>query len=168
MRSLYAISSIFLVLALLSFSPTPSQAGELTKNPCNPCSIKQKNPCNPCSKKEKDQSSNPGKQDKGFTTFMAASDRGQKLWSDTALGTTGFSCLSGGCHGEFENLNLNKNQLYPHYVEMTEKVVTLTQMINYCLLNPMNGRALHADSDDMTAMAAFYRTYRMQYRKKNR
>ena len=32
----------------------------------------------------------------------------------------------------------------------------------------MAGSALAADSDKMTAMTAFYRTYRMRYRRENR
>jgi hypothetical protein len=106
--------------------------------------------------------------DKGFKTFNAASTKGKKLWNDSTLGTTGFTCLSGGCHGDFENLSFETNQTYPHYVEMTEKVVTLTQMINYCLVNPMAGQPLASDSDEITAMAAFFRSYRIKYRNRNK
>ena len=79
--------------------------------------------------------------------------------------THGIGCdLSGGCHAKFENMHFNKNQNFPHLVSMAGKVVTVTQMINYCLVNPMAGSALEADSDDMTAMSAFLRAYRMRYR----
>jgi hypothetical protein len=160
---------LIIILAALVFVSTPTQAGQLANNPCNPCSVKDKNPCNPCSVKKKSAAAPyKAKKAKGFATFNQASAQGKKLWNDSTLGTTGFTCLSGGCHGDFENLSFEKNQLYPHYVEMTEKVVTLTQMINYCLVNPMAGRPLTADSDEMTAMAAFYRSYRMQFRIKNK
>ncbi len=49
---------------------------------------------------------------------------------------------------------------------MADKVVTLSQIINFCLVNPMAGTALAGESDDMTAMAAFYRHYRMKYRQR--
>ncbi len=107
---------------------------------------------------------NAPEKSQGYKSLIEASARGIKLWSDPTLGTTGFTCLSGGCHGEYENLGFENNQLFPHYVEMTKRVVTLTQMINYCLVNPMAGKALKSDSDEMTAMSAFYRSYRIQYR----
>lgn len=111
------------------------------------------------------QASEPDKREqKGFATFNAATSRGVALWNDTTLGTSGFSCLSGGCHADFANLNFDKNQNYPHFVAMTGKVVTLTQIINYCLSNPMAGKPLPADSESMTALAAYYRSYRIRYR----
>jgi len=38
-------------------------------------------------------------------------------------------------------------------------------MINYCMINPMQGEQLDANSKDMTAMAAYFRAYRMKYLK---
>ncbi|MBF0453203.1 MAG: hypothetical protein HQL72_00120 [Magnetococcales bacterium] len=134
-----------------------------------PMAADKKPPCNGCeTTSDGAESSNRQTESRGFKTFGQASDRGSKLWSDPSLGRSGFTCLSGGCHGEFAHLNFDANQNYPHYVEMTEKVVTLTQMINYCLVNPMAGPPLNADSDEMTAMAAFYRSYRIQYRRQKK
>jgi len=38
-------------------------------------------------------------------------------------------------------------------------------MINFCMINPMEGQQIEANSKDMTAMAAYFRAYRMQYLK---
>lgn len=102
---------------------------------------------------------------KGFNSFGQAVNEGEKLWNDVNMGTTGFTCLSAGCHANNENMKFDANKTFPHWVEITGKVVTLSQMINYCLENPMKGKALPLDSDKMTAMAAFYRAYRIQYRR---
>jgi len=88
------------------------------------------------------------------------------MWEDETLGKSGLACLS--CHAGYDNLNLEKRQDYPHYVEMVDDVVTLDQMINYCMLNPMEGEQLEANSKTMTAMAAYYRAYRMKYLKENK
>jgi len=144
-------------------------------NPCNPCSMKHNpcsmkkmaNPCNPCSMKANPCSMNPcssGKQltrPHAFNSFQEAVDMGKKMWNDDTLGTSGVACLS--CHADFDLLNLEKNQNFPHYVKLVGDVVTLDQMINYCMLNPMAGKELDPDSKEMTAMAAYYRAYRMKY-----
>jgi hypothetical protein len=146
-------NSRFLLLILVTIGLTIPTLGQADEN-CSTCQVEEKKGTSPAQ----------GKKSSGFSTFNAASAKGKRLWNDSTLGTTGFTCLSGGCHSDFSNLGFDNNQLYPHYVEMAEKVVTLTQMINYCLINPMAGKALEADSDKMTAMASFYRSYRIKYR----
>ncbi|MBF0358664.1 MAG: hypothetical protein HQL70_08645 [Magnetococcales bacterium] len=152
-----------IILAMWGFFPSASQAEPATTNPC------KMEPNTPCNAKQKDTPKQiVGKQQKGFTSFYNAAASGHKMWNDSRLGTSGFTCLSGGCHANFENLSLDKNKTFPHYVGMAGKVVTLSQIINYCLVNPMAGSALAEDSDEMTAMAAFYRKYRMQYRQQRK
>ena len=110
---------------------------------------------NPCSSGNKDIRGSK------FKNFQEAVDMGRKMWNDENLGTSGLACLS--CHGDFEMLNLDKRQNFPHFVKMTGDVVTLDQMINYCMLNPMKGETFEWNSKEMTAMAAYYRAYRMKY-----
>ncbi|MFQ5519489.1 MAG: hypothetical protein ACE5E3_05770, partial [Mariprofundus sp.] len=81
-------------------------------------------------------------------------------------GTAGVACLS--CHSDYEMLNLGDNQNYPHFVKMVGDVVTLDQMINYCMINPMKGKQFDKNSKELTAMAAYFRAYRMQYLKEHR
>lgn len=154
-------------------------------NPCNPCSIKKMaNPCNPCGMKANPCSmgSNPCSMNPcsadvstpirphAFNSFQEAVSLGKKMWSDDkGMGKAGVACLSClSCHADFELLNLGKNQNFPHYVKMVGDVVTLDQMINYCLLNPMKGKPLESNSKELTAMAAYYRAYRMKYMREHR
>jgi len=145
----------------------PCGMKKMKHNPCamNPCGMKQMkhnpcamNPCgmNPCAGDEKKNI----RSDK-FKDFQEAANAGKKLWEDETLGKSGLACLS--CHANYDNLNLDKRQNYPHYVAMPDDVVTLDQMINYCMINPMQGEQLDANSKDMTAMAAYFRAYRMKY-----
>jgi len=140
-------------------------------NPCaNPCAMKKHaNPCNPCAMKGANPCSTTGNtpiRKHAFGNFQQAAAVGKKMWSDESLGTAGVSCKS--CHAGYELLNLDKNQNFPHYVEMVGDVVTLDQMINYCMLNPMKGKQFDKNSKDLTAMAAYFRAYRMQYLRANR
>jgi hypothetical protein len=138
-------------------------------NPCsmNPCGMKKNNPCamNPCGMNPCADAKKSIRGDK-FKNFQQAANAGKKMWNDEALGTAGLACLS--CHADHELLNLDKRQNYPHYVEMVGDVVTLDQMINYCMINPMQGEQLDANSKEMTAMAAYFRAYRMKYLSDNK
>ncbi len=135
-------------------------------NPCdmkshNPCSMKKMNPCNPCAGASKGEDGNKPIRKVAFSNFQEASDLGKKMWNDESLGSSGLSCLS--CHSGYTNLNLEKRQNFPHLVNMVGDVVTLDQMINYCMINPMQGKQFEKNSKELTAMAAYYRTYRMEY-----
>jgi len=136
-------------------------------NPCNPCSMKRSaNPCNPCSMNPCSANQNTPTREHAFDNFQQAVALGRKMWNDENLGTSGVACLS--CHVDHELLHLDKNQNFPHYVKMVGDVVSLDQMINYCMLNPMKGKQFEKNSKELTAMAAFYRAYRMQYRQQQR
>lgn len=141
-------------------------------NPCNPCSMKPMgNPCNPCSMKgaAKGQWGTPGNtpvRKHAFDNYQQAVAYGKKLWNDENLGTSGVACLS--CHSDYQYLHLDRNRNFPHFVKMVGDVVSLDQMINYCMLNPMKGKQFEKNSKELTAMGAYYRAYRMQYRKEHR
>ncbi len=144
------------------------------KNPCNPCSMNPcstkgganpcaMNPCaaNPCSGANPCSAANKPIRKHAFDNFQQAASAGKKMWNDESLGGAGLSCMS--CHADHELLNLDKNRNFPHYVEMVGDVVTLDQMINYCMINPMKGKQFDKNSKELTAMAAYFRAYRMQF-----
>ncbi|MDQ6972842.1 MAG: hypothetical protein Q9M30_09340 [Mariprofundaceae bacterium] len=155
-------------------------------NPCNPCAMKHKmNPCNPCGMKKAANpcamnpcganpcaanpcaaSQNTPIREHAFDSFQQAAALGEKMWNDDTLGTSGVACLA--CHADHDLLHLDRNQNFPHYVKMVGDVVSLDQMINYCMLNPMKGKQFEKNSKELTAMAAYYRAYRMQYIKEHR
>jgi len=167
------------VLLAMGLSAAPAFAGG-GMNPCNPCAMKkQVNPCNPCSMKKsinpcsmravKGQWGTPGNKTirkHAFDNQQQAIAYGKKLWRDENLGASGVACLS--CHGDYALLHLERNQHFPHFVKMVGDVVSLDQMINYCMLNPMQGKQWDKNSKELTAMGAYYRAYRMQYRKDQR
>jgi len=121
---------------------------------------------NPCSMKQGAASQNTPIREHAFDSFSQAVALGKKMWNDDTLGTSGVACMS--CHADYALLHLDRNRNFPHYVNMVGDVVTLDQMINYCMLNPMKGRQFEKNSKELTAMAAYYRAYRMQYRKEHR
>jgi len=164
----------FALLAVLAMG-LPMQAE--AANPCNPCSMKKPaNPCNPCSMNQGAAERSDGRavdangrvmiREHAFDNFRQAADAGAKMWKDESLGTAGVACLS--CHADNAMLNFDRNQNFPHYVAMVGDVVTLDQMINFCMLNPMQGEPFEANSKELTAMAAYFRAYRMQYLREHR
>ncbi len=169
------------LVLMFAFQVAPASAANPC-NPCNPCAAKQINPCsannpcspNPCSMKKSANPCNPCSADAGptpirkpaFKSFQEAANLGEKMWNDETLGTSGLACLS--CHADYELLNFDKNQNFPHFVKMTNDVVTLDQMINYCMINPMKGKQLEKNSKELTAMAAYFRAYRMQYMREHK
>ncbi len=96
----------------------------------------------------------------------ASIKRGQVLFGDTTLGTSGTSCSS--CHFEggtkdnpqemmgikitaFDNLGAR----YPQYVPMAGKVMTLSGMINFCIVTPLKGEALDWDDQKLIDLTAY-------------
>jgi len=150
----------FPMLLVLVFMAAPSAMA--ADNPCNPCAMKDVgNPCNPCA-----ASAPTPIRPHAFNSFQQAADLGKTMWNDASLGTSGLSCIN--CHDGYENLNLDKNQNFPHHVNMVGDVVSLDQMINFCMVNPMKGKQFEKNSKELTAMAAYFRAYRMQYVREHR
>ncbi len=91
-------------------------------------------------------------------------ENGKKLFMDASLGTSGMSCNS--CHAEggtkdnemgdmtmkaFDNLNAQ----YPKYFPMAKKVMTLDQVVNFCITNPLKGKALSWDDQKLADLVAY-------------
>ncbi len=74
---------------------------------------------------------------------------GEALWTDASLGRSGSTCS--GCHAV---KGLMKGT-FPRYVPMTRDILTLDQMINFCVMNPMQGEPLAWNSRKLTALAAY-------------
>ena len=96
--------------------------------------------------------------------LMKSIERGKALFMDATLGTSGMSCNS--CHLEggtkegkmgektimpFDNLAAQ----YPKYFMMAKRVMTLDQVINWCIVNPMKGKALSWDDQKLSDLAAY-------------
>ncbi len=77
---------------------------------------------------------------------------GEKLWNDTKLSTNGKKCTT--CHANGTLLKLDK--AFPKVIQMAGGVLSLEQMINFCLTKPMAGKPFPSDSPELTAMAAYH------------
>lgn len=78
----------------------------------------------------------------------------KELWQDTSLGTAGVSC--GTCHPDGKDL---RAEPYPRRIEMANDILTLDQMINFCMTFPMKGEPLEWNSREMTALAAYVKEH---------
>ena len=158
----------FFILALGSFGGYTPDA--YAGNPCNPCGGRA-NACNPCGGKKmsnpcggRANACNPCNpcasrpvvplRSSHQPCVKSLSKQGKKSWNNEKLGTSGFSCMT--CHDDHELLT---NKPWPHYINMAKDVMTLDQMINFCMLNPMEGKKIDPYSLQMTSMGAFYNNY---------
>ena len=155
------IGAILFVLLLVMFGGMRGDVQAGDKNPCgkNPCSMKNpcgKNPCgmkNPCAANPCAMKPKPIRKTtiKDSAKLMAM---GEKLWVDTKLGSSGLSC--GTCHPDGKGLKMTP---FPKYLKMPDDVLTLDQMINFCMKNPMKGKALAWNSLEITALAAYVQSH---------
>lgn len=136
------IVSVTMTGLLLAFG-AEQPADAKPKQPCNPC-----NPCNPCGQKIKPLRSDKQKDHKALVKL------GQKLWEDRGLGKSGLSCDT--CHAGYNTFKGTVTQSYPHYVEMADDILTLDQMINFCMENPMATEPLRWNSAELSALNAYY------------
>ena len=100
-----------------------------------------------------------------FKSLADAIAYGKKLAGDPKLGESGDSCDK--CHKGGRSFKKSFLLSYPHYVKMPLDVVSLDQMINFCMLNPMATKALPYGSLEMTGLAAYTQAvYAKEYAKK--
>jgi cytochrome c len=90
--------------------------------------------------------------------------RGQALFVDESLGMNGMSCNS--CHaeggtkpGKMGEMEIppfkNVGKKYPMYFKMAGKVMTLDQVVNFCVTTPMEGKALAWDDQRLADLSAY-------------
>ena len=91
-------------------------------------------------------------------------ENGKKLFNDTTLGTSGMTCNS--CHmeggtkaGKMGDMSIppfdDLAPKYPKYFMMAKKVMTLDQVVNFCIVNPLKGKALAWDDQKLTDLTAY-------------
>jgi cytochrome c len=98
--------------------------------------------------------------------LAACIQRGKALFYNNTLGQSGMSCNS--CHMEggtkdnpqemmgmkidaFDNLGAR----YPQYVPMVERVVTLSAMVDFCIVNALKGEPLAWYDDKLIDLTAY-------------
>jgi thiosulfate dehydrogenase len=77
-------------------------------------------------------------------------ERGRALWVSPELGSNGVACAQ--CHPNAANTH---PETYPKFQQQLGKVVALREMINWCILNPLEGAPLALDDPDLVAIEAY-------------
>ncbi len=82
--------------------------------------------------------------------FMTVVQRGRELWTSSVLGTNQVACAQ--CHPNGANTH---PETYPKFQQQLGRVVGLRDMINWCLMNPLEGKALEFNDPRMVAIEAY-------------
>jgi len=85
--------------------------------------------------------------------YMSVVETGRQLWGSGDLGTNGVAC--GQCHPNAANTH---PETYPKFQQQLGRVISLGEMFNWCLQNPLEGEPLALDDPRMIALLA-YATY---------
>ena len=75
---------------------------------------------------------------------------GRRLWTSPEIGTNGVVCAQ--CHPNGANTH---PETYPKFQQQLGRVIALRDMINWCILNPLEGEPLALDDPRLVAMEAY-------------
>jgi len=75
---------------------------------------------------------------------------GDRLFHSDELGSNGVACAM--CHPNASNTH---PETYPKFQTQLKKVALVRDMVNWCILNPLEGEELPHDSDPMRALEAY-------------
>ena len=82
--------------------------------------------------------------------YMSVVEKGRALWGSPDLGTNGVAC--GQCHPNAANTH---PETYPKFQQQLGAVVELRDMVNWCIINPLEGEKLALDDPQMIALEAY-------------
>ncbi len=82
--------------------------------------------------------------------YEAAVKKGRQVFTDPGLGTNGVVCAQ--CHPNAANTH---PETYPKFQKQLGKVATMAEMINFCIMNPLEGKPLALDDPRMIAIQAY-------------
>jgi len=82
--------------------------------------------------------------------YMSVVKAGRELWTSGTLGTNGVACAQ--CHPNAANTH---PETYPKFQQQLGRVIALRDMINWCLMNPLEGKPLALDDPRLVAMEAY-------------
>lgn len=82
--------------------------------------------------------------------YMSVVETGRALWVSADLGTNGVACAQ--CHPNAANTH---PETYPKFQQQLGRVIALRDMINWCLMNPLEGEPLELESSQMVAIEAY-------------
>jgi cytochrome c len=82
--------------------------------------------------------------------YMSVVKTGRDLWTSPDLGTNGVACAQ--CHPNAANTH---PETYPKFQQQLGRVIAIRDMINWCIMNPLEGEPLELDSPQMVAIEAY-------------
>lgn len=89
-------------------------------------------------------------EDKWQAAFMQSVSEGENLFHGPAISGNTVQCAM--CHPNASNTH---PETYPKFQKQLGKVATLREMINWCIQNPLQGKALPYDDPRMIALEAY-------------
>lgn len=143
------------LLGIAALMMTTAAGGAMAANPCAP---KAANPCAAMPGIDPKLVTRPA----GTSLFKgdpaALVKDGEGLFKDQKLSTNGLSCNS--CHEDNKSFMPGFAEPYPHAVAMAVemsrmKSVHLDEMIQFCMVAPMEAKPLAWDSRELAALAAY-------------
>jgi len=88
--------------------------------------------------------------DRWQAEYMVTVDRGEKLFHGGLGNDNTVSCDQ--CHPNAANTH---PETYPKFQQQLGRVAVLGEMINWCIMNPLEGDPMPLDSADMVALQAY-------------
>ena len=82
--------------------------------------------------------------------YMSVVETGRELWVSPDLGTNGVACAQ--CHPNAANTH---PETYPKFQQQLGRVIALRDMINWCILNPLEGETLALDDPRLVAIETY-------------
>jgi len=82
--------------------------------------------------------------------YQSVVKEGRKVFTNTQLGTNTVTCNQ--CHPNAANTH---PETYPKFQKQLGKVATMSEMINWCIANPLEGEKMALDDPKMTAIIAY-------------
>ena len=82
--------------------------------------------------------------------FMSVVMEGEKLFHNGELGTNKVSCDQ--CHPNAANTH---PETYPKFQQQIGRVITLSEMVNWCIQQPLEGQPLPLDDPKMVALLSY-------------
>jgi thiosulfate dehydrogenase len=82
--------------------------------------------------------------------YMSVVQSGRDLWTSPELGTNGVACAQ--CHPNGANTH---PETYPKFQQQLGRVAALRDMVNWCIMNPLEGQALALDDPKMVAIESY-------------
>ena len=87
----------------------------------------------------------------GWTSeYLTVVKEGRQHFTSPTLGTNGVACAQ--CHPNAANTH---PETYPKFQKQLGKVITIAEMINWCIANPLEGKRLSVDGQKMTSLITY-------------